>query len=92
MPDGTDRAEHLIGRLSDNITHISGRLSEADQLRGALSLATVRTYSGPYQVTPTQEQQVLSISGRQATEDIIIDPIPSNYGLITWNGSVLTVS
>lgn len=25
-------------------------------------------------------------------QNIVINPIPSNYGLITWNGSVITVS
>jgi len=49
-------------------------------------------YSGPYEVVPTAEAQVLSTHGKNMTHDFIIDPIPSNYGLITWNGSFLTVS
>ena len=49
-------------------------------------------YEGPYEVTPTQDTQVLSTAMKMAAEDIIINPIPSNYGLITWDGSVLTVS
>ena len=28
----------------------------------------------------------------QMTDDVTIKPIPQNYGLITWNGSFLTVS
>ena len=49
-------------------------------------------YDGPYQYTPTMEEQIVPIYNKRATQDIVIDPIPSNYGLITWNGSVLTVS
>lgn len=49
-------------------------------------------YTGEYIFTPTRETQVVPIAGKKATENIIINPIPSNYGLITWDGSVLTVS
>ena len=49
-------------------------------------------YTGPYEFTPTQFTQVVEIDGKRAEGDITINPIPSNYGLITWNGSVLTVS
>ena len=49
-------------------------------------------YAGPYEATPTQETQILPAAGKRAVRNITINPIPSNYGLITWNGSVLTVS
>lgn len=49
-------------------------------------------YEGPYEITPTPETQTLEISGLTASRNITVNPIPSNYGLITWNGSVLTVS
>lgn len=49
-------------------------------------------YSGDYEVTPTQQTQILPTEGLTMTRDVIVNPIPSNYGLITWNGSVLTVS
>ena len=49
-------------------------------------------YQGPYEFTPTQSTQVVEIDGKRAEGNITINPIPSNYGLITWNGSVLTVS
>ncbi len=50
------------------------------------------TYTGSYEFTPSDTAQIISIMGMTATQDITIDPIPSNYGLITWNGSTLTVS
>ena len=49
-------------------------------------------YEGPYEFTPSGETQTVEISLKTATQDITINPIPSNYGLITWDGSVLTVS
>lgn len=49
-------------------------------------------YEGPYRVTPGEEAQTLETAERTVMENIIIEPIPSNYGLITWNGSTLTVS
>lgn len=49
-------------------------------------------YSGATEVTPTTSTQTLSTASTILTSDIVISPIPSNYGLITWNGSTLTVS
>ena len=49
-------------------------------------------YDGPYEATPTQETQVFSTQNKRMTENFTVNPIPSNYGLVTWNGSVLTVS
>jgi hypothetical protein len=49
-------------------------------------------YEGKYEFTPTNELQTININGKQAKKDITINPIPSNYGLITYNGSEITVS
>ena len=49
-------------------------------------------YEGAYEVTPTQSAQVLPTEHRSMAQNVVINPIPSNYGLITWDGSVLTVS
>ena len=49
-------------------------------------------YKGSYTVTPSKNKQVLKTSGLMASKDITVEPIPSNYGLITWNGAFITVS
>lgn len=49
-------------------------------------------FQGDYEYTPSGETQTIEIEGLRATRNIIINPIPNNYGLITWNGSTLTVS
>lgn len=58
----------------------------------ARDYSEVETYDGPYEITPTQETQVLETQNKRATANITVGPIPSNYGKITWDGSVLTVS
>lgn len=49
-------------------------------------------YQGAYEVTPTEATQTLPTEGLMMIHDVKVKPIPNNYGLITWNGSVLTVS
>ena len=49
-------------------------------------------YEGPTEVTPSSETQTLDTRNFRMTENVVIKPIPQNYGLITWNGSTLTVS
>lgn len=49
-------------------------------------------YSGPTSVTPTREAQILNTSGKTLTANITVNPIPPNYGLITWDGRKITVS
>ena len=50
------------------------------------------TYHGAYTVTPSQETQILETNGLLMNGNVTIEPIPQNYGLVTWNGSVLTIS
>lgn len=43
--------------------------------------------------TPSDEMQVVTFDLEyQGLSKVTIDPIPSNYGKIGWNGSVLTVT
>ena len=49
-------------------------------------------YTGDTSVTPSADTQTLRTAGLMMTEDIVVNPVPSNYGLITWDGSTLTVS
>lgn len=49
-------------------------------------------YYGEYEFTPTANTQVVDCENLTMTRNVVINPIPSNYGLITWNGSFLRVS
>lgn len=44
-------------------------------------------------VTPSAQTQTITPTGTvQGFGKVIVDPIPQNYGLITYNGSTITVS
>ena len=49
-------------------------------------------YDGAYEVTPSSDTQVLETGAKLMTQNVTVNPIPSNYGLITYNGSFITVS
>ena len=84
----------LSGELSA-IQGLEGSLSSGATLNGELTVAEhiyVPEYTGSYEITPSSQTQTIPIMGLKAAGDITVNPIPSNYGLITWNGSTLTVS
>lgn len=77
------------------MNQLIGTLSGGGTLTGAMSVPPERgtnPYEGAYEFTPTDSVQTIEISGLRATGNITINAIPNNYGLITWNGSTLTVS
>lgn len=49
-------------------------------------------YKGQTEVTPSPYTQTLLTADKLLKENIIINPIPNNYGLITWDGQKLIVS
>ena len=49
-------------------------------------------YTGDYTITPSADTQIIETRNLRMTDNLTIEPIPNNYGLITWNGSVITVS
>ena len=49
-------------------------------------------YLGGYEFTPEATEQVIATRGLVLSDDIRIAPIPSNYGLVTFNGRIITVS
>lgn len=84
----------ITGELSIN-ENMAGSLADQEQITGDMGVPEIvrpAAYTGEYNVTPTQETQTLPTDGLCMTDNITINPIPSNYGLITWNGTTLTVS
>lgn len=90
--------------MQDHIV-IGGELQLRNTIDGDLALHSVidgdagifmpifpEAYAGPTTVTPGPEAQTLNTSGLMLPDNITIEPIPNNYGLITWDGSTLTVS
>lgn len=89
---------NVYGTLTGTLTsagRVTGALSSTPTLSVTLTVpnaAGVPKYEGDYEFTPTSETQTVAIEGLMARHDIVINPIPQNYGLITWDGSTITVS
>lgn len=62
------------------------------QFSSFIEVPVVDYYDGEYSITPTAEAQTIPIVGKTARQNITVEAIPNNYGLITWNGSRITVS
>lgn len=88
----------------DTGTHVSASVSGGAALSVSLATAALdvdigtvlyrdrNPYEGAYEATPTRETQTFSTAGFSMLHDFTVNPIPSNYGLITYNGSTITVS
>ena len=100
---GLDSTNNIEFELLDE--RLSFELNDADALSFGLednasmefeletpNVIGVNTYDGPYEITPSTETQTLATDNLLMADNVTINPIPSNYGLITWNGSTLTVS
>lgn len=75
-----------------NVTVSEGSVSVNLGIETQIVAGSLDEYEGPYSVTPTEEAQTLQTKNFRMTDNIVVNPIPSNYGLITWNGSIITVS
>ena len=85
-------AEMLTGIIG-KVEHLHGDMNKTASLEGSVSrISTANNYTGEYEATPSKETQVLLTENKVLAQNITINPIPSNYGLITWDGSTLTVS
>lgn len=76
----------IKGNINSTSFTLTGKL-----ICGAGSSET-STYEGPYAVTPTRNTQTLPTANKKAITNVVVNPIPPEYGLITWNGSYLRVS
>ena len=52
----------------------------------------VPAYDGPYEITPSEEAQTLPTAGTRLENCVVVAPIPTNYGRITWDGSTITIT
>ena len=59
---------------------------------GTIIYGTVDEYTGAYEATPTQSMQLFATEGKRMLHDFTVNPIPHNYGLITYDGSTIRVS
>ena len=84
-----------IGGVISGTGRVVGGLAGVGAVSASVKLPQIaprRTYDGDYTVTPGDEAVILETAGLVAVDNIVINPVPSGYGRITWNGSTLTVS
>ena len=48
-------------------------------------------YDGITEITPSQDTQILQTSNKTLTRNIVVNPIPEDYGRLLWSGNTLTV-
>lgn len=79
---------------------LTAKLIQSDFLSADL-LAVVRAgtgssdiplYDGAYFFVPSDHQQVINTKGKMMGENVIIDKVPSNYGLIEYDGFQVRIS
>lgn len=90
MPDIGELKQ--ISQGSIHIASVSGSTIRPASIQIANVEFPEEPYEGEYTFTPTAEAQTIAINGKVALHNITIQPIPSNYGLVAWNGSTLTIT
>lgn len=88
---------HLSAVIHEKYT-LTAEIKPMQRISAEIRLPTIiregdtPVYDGEYEFTPTEEVQVIPTENRLTEQSIIINPIPKNYGLVTWNGHHLTIS
>lgn len=76
---------------------MDGELETDLQMDGEIGIVTrIREYSTPIydgatEITPAEETQTLQTANKTVVQNIIVNPIPQNYGRLSWTGNTLTV-
>lgn len=89
---------NVYGELTGVMTAggtLKGTLTKPGTINGSLTVPQYvypPAYGGTYEITPNNETQILETNEKYLNNNITINPIPNNYGLITWNGTTITVS
>ena len=67
-------------------------LPEQQPVPMSIDLEHLEPYQGEYEITPSSETHILHTKGMKMLVDVIVSPVPSNYGLIQWDGHHLSIS
>ena len=54
--------------------------------------ANADEYDGPYEATPTEAAQTFATTGKLMVREFTVNPIPTNYGRITYDGTTIHIS
>lgn len=81
-----------VSQGSVHISSVTGGTVRPAKIEVAHVYFPSESYAGPYEFTPSDAAQTVIIAGMVAERNIVISPIPSNYGRIAWDGITLTIS
>lgn len=76
---------------------LDGELSLNIPMDGEVGIITqvvehdLPVYTGNTEITPSTTEQVLATAEKVVTRNIVINPIPENYGRLLYSGNTLTV-
>lgn len=79
------------GNLQGVVTtqqELKGNISAALELIGNVNAGGVilpEYYEGEYEITPRTEAQVLDTKDKFLKDNVVVAPIPKEYGLVTYN-------
>lgn len=81
----------LSGKLTAE-DKIIGEISTKNNLTGNIAVSKgYAEFGGFYEITASDEVQTIPVGGLLMRKDITINPIPNNYGRISWNGAELFI-
>lgn len=64
-----------------------------DNIQTATKLVGGEVYDGPLEVTPTRDVQTLPTSGKVLAHNVVVNAIPKEYGLVTYNqDKIITIT
>lgn len=95
--DETDEQESVIELEAEENESVDIEIAEEADSEIELSMedegvGEYPVYAGEYEITPSLETQTLETAYRVLTSNVVIAPIPSNYGKISYDGSTLTIT
>lgn len=73
------------------LLHVGSSDAAALSIGGEIYSVETPPYEGEYLVTPSEFTQTLQTARKRLEQNVIVEPIPSNYGRISYSGSVITV-
>lgn len=89
--------QRITAVVVDNDQIINARVRSSEvrikgEVRDTIVAGNARNYDGPYEITPTEDVQILAIENQRAVRNITIEAIPTNYGRITRYGNSLRIT
>lgn len=79
----------LAGSVVEVSPSLSGNISVTAEVINKMAHSEMPTYEGEYEFTPSEETQVAPTACKALVRDIVINPVPSNYARMAWNGSTI---